>query len=88
MMEIKTVSPAVFASTNKDKSKVFAVSNIKSIDGVVVNVVNLYAAKQYGSDVIVQTIELQGVENSTMYDAKNIVQSDDDAIAMVLNAIV
>jgi hypothetical protein len=88
MMEIKTVSPAVFASTNKDKSKVFAVSNIKSIDGVVVNVVNLYAAKQYGSDVIVQTTELQGVENSTMYDAKNIVQSDDDAIAMVLNAIV
>ena len=87
-MEIKLVSPAVFASTNKDKSKVFAVSNIKSIDGVVVNVVNLYAAKQYGSDVIVQTIELQGVENSTMYDAKNIVQSDDDAIAMVLNAIV
>jgi len=87
-MEIKTVSPAVFASTNKDKSKVFAVSNIKSIDGVVVNVVNLYAAKQYGSDVIVQTTELQGVENSTMYDAKNIVQSDDDAIAMVLNAIV
>jgi len=88
MMEIKTVSPAVFASTNKDKSKVFAVSNIKSIDGVVVNVVNLYAAKQYGSDVIIQTTELQGVENSTMYDAKNIVQSDDDAIAMVLNAIV
>ncbi len=87
-MEIKTVSPAVFASTNKDKSKVFAVSNIKSIDGVVVNVVNLYAAKQYGSDVIVQTTELQGVENSTMYDAKNIVESEDDAIAMVLNAIV
>lgn len=88
MMEIKSVSPAVFASTNKDKSKVFAVSNIKSIDGVVVNVVNLYAAKQYGTDVIVQTIELHGDSSSTLYSLKNIVESEDDAIAMVLNAIV
>jgi len=87
-MEIKSVSPDVFASTNKDKSKVFAVSNIKSIDGSVVDVVSLYVAKQYGADVIVQTTELQDVKNSTMYDVKNIVQSDDDAIAMALNAIV
>ena len=86
-MEIKVVSLAVFAATNKDLSKVFAVNNIKSIDGVVVNVVNLYAAKQYGSDVIVQTTELQDVENSTMYDAKNIVQSGDDAIMLALNAL-
>ena len=87
-MEIKSVSPDVFAATNSNASKVFAVSNIKSIDGSVVDVINLYAAKQYGADVIVQTTELQGVESSTMYDAKNIVQSDDDAIALALNAIV
>ena len=86
-MEIKLVSVAIFAATNKNLSKVFAVSNIKSIDGVVVSVVNLYAAKQYGADVIVQTTELQDVENSTMYDAKNIVQSDDDAIMLALNAL-
>lgn len=86
-MEIKLVSVAVFTATNKDLSKVFVVSNIKSIDGVVVNVINLYAAKQYGADVIVQTTELQDVENSTMYDAKNIVQSDDDAIMLALNAL-
>jgi hypothetical protein len=86
-VEIKTVSPDVFAAANKDKSKVFAVSNIKSIDGSVVDVVSLYAAKQYGADVIVQTTELQDVENSTMYDAKNIVQSDDDAIMLALNAL-
>lgn len=86
-MEIKTVSPAVFAGTNKDKSKVFAVSNIKSIDGAVVNVVSLYAAKQYGADVIVQTTELQDAKTSKVYDTKNIVQSDDDAIMMALNVI-
>ena len=85
-MEIKTVSPAVFAGTNKDKSKVFAVSNIKSIDGAVVNVVSLYAAKQYGADVIVQTTELQDAKTSKVYDTKNIVQSD-DAIMMALNVI-
>lgn len=86
-MEIKTVSPDVFAATNKDKSKVFAVSNIKSIDGSVVDVVSLYAAKQYGADVIVQTTELQDAKTSTVYDTKNIVQSDDDAIMMALNVI-
>jgi hypothetical protein len=86
-MEIKSVSPDVFASTNKDKSKVFAISNIKSINGEVVGVISLYAAKQYGADVIVQTTELHDSE-STIYDVKNIVQSEDDAIAMALNAIV
>ena len=86
-MELKTVSPDVFAATNKDKSKVFAVSNIKSIDGEVVDVVSLYAAKQYGVDVIVLTTELQGAKDSTLYNAKNIVQSEDDAITMALNAI-
>lgn len=87
-MEIKTVSSDVFASTNKDKSKVFAISNIKSIDGEVVGVISLYAAKQYGADVIVQTTELHDDRESTIYDVKNIVQSEDDAIAMALNAIV
>lgn len=87
-MEIKTVSSVVFATTNKDKSTVFAVSNIKSIDGSVVDVINLYAAKQYGADVIVQTTELHDDSESTLYIPQNLLLSDDDAIAMALNAIV
>ena len=86
-MEVKPVSKDIFALTNKDISKVFAVSNIKSIDGEVVDVVELYAAKQYGSDVIVQTVELRD-DSSTLYNSENIVATNDDAIAMALNAIV
>lgn len=77
-----------FAAINQDVDKVFAVRNIKSICGEVVDAVNLDAAKQYGTDVIVQTIELHGDSSSTLYSLKNIVESEDDAIAMVLNAIV
>ena len=86
-MEVKPVSKDIFALTNKDISKVFAVSNIKSIDGEVVDVVELYAAKQYGSDVIVQTVELRD-DSSTLYNSENIVATNDDAITMALNAIV
>lgn len=86
-MQTKTLSLDVFASTSKDTSKVYAVSNIKSIDGLVVNVVTLYAAKQYGTDIMLLTTELQDVENSTLYSAKNIVDTEDDAIMLALNVI-
>ena len=92
------VSLDIFQERYKTQSSMFFTEQIKSIDESVVSVTTVYAAKMIGSECVLNTTEIINptsivnnvavAANSTLYSLQNKCNTDDDAIALALNAIV
>lgn len=95
------ISVDIFQERYKTPSSIFFTEQIKSIDGSVVSTTTVYAAKMIGSECIlnaseivspafvVNDIAVAGKSNGqSFYNLLNKCETEDDAIAMALNAIV
>ena len=87
-MQTLNVGVDVFKKTQKPSS-VFFVERQVWIDGTgTVETVIAYSAKSAGSDVVLSKCECDKKQIKTFVLSDNACDTDDDAIAMVLNAIV
>lgn len=84
-MDILNISVDV-AKTCFEKSKVFYTKQGEWNNGATVDVIVAYHAKSVGSEIVLSRCECK-VDDLDLL-AENKCQSDDDAIAMALNAIV
>ncbi len=95
------VSLDIFQARYKTASSMFFTEQIKSIGESVVSVTTVYAAKMIGIECVVNSTEIVSSttvvddtavadesNNPMFYSLENKCGTDDDAIAMALNAIV
>lgn len=95
------VSLDIFQTRYKTPSSMFFTEQIKSIGGAVVSVTSIYAAKMIGLECVLNATEI--ISSATViddaaiadesnrlifYSLQNKCETDDDAIARALNAIV
>ena len=95
------ISLGIFKSRYKNTVNMFFTEQIKSIDESVVSVTTVYAAKMIGSECILNATEIinpvtiidyvavsNGSNQQVFYSLENKCETEDDAIALALNAIV
>lgn len=95
------ISVDIFQERYKTPSSIFFTEQIKSIDGSVVSTTTVYAAKMIGSECILNASEIinpvtiidyvavsNGSNQQVFYSLENKCETEDDAIALALNAIV
>lgn len=94
------VSLDIFQARYKTASSMFFTEQIKSIDESVVGVITVYAAKIIDSECVLNSTEIinsttvvdgaaiaDESNHSIFYSLENKCETDDDAIAMALNAV-
>lgn len=100
-MNPTTVSIDVFKAQYKTASSMFFTEQIKSVEGSVVSVTTVYAAKMVGSECVLNMTEITNLasivddvavadksNDQAFYNLLNKCETEDDAIAMALNAVV